>query len=205
MNNFLAFQVHGNTDNSADFLTSLETLLSFLTGLAHKPASDIFSSLLPGLSALENIHPLVVHFPIAFLTSFFLIEIIASFRSKPHYQQLASLLLYLGTMTAVLTVVAGFIAASSVAHGDNVHLIMEKHEFLGVTTLILALVLSGWRAANKGEQLKGAGKNLFLLLSALMCLSMSLGADLGGLMVYKYGVAVKAVPQATQQSHQHQP
>jgi hypothetical protein len=92
MNNFLSLQVHGNTDNSVDFLTSLETLLSFLTGLAHKPASDIFSSLLPGLSALENIHPLLVHFPIALLTSFFLIEIIASFRSKPHYQQLASTL-----------------------------------------------------------------------------------------------------------------
>jgi uncharacterized membrane protein len=117
-------------------------------------------------------------------------------------------LLYLGTATAVLTVVAGFIAASSVAHGDNVHQIMEKHQFLGVTTLILAIVLSGWRGANKGEQLKGAGKILFLLLSALMCLTISLGADLGGLMVYKYGIAVKAVPEATQQSyqpHQHQP
>jgi hypothetical protein len=35
---------------------------------------------------------------------------------------------------------------------------------------------------------------LFLLLSALLCVLMVLGADLGGLMVYHYGVAVEAAP-----------
>ncbi len=202
MNNFLSFQVHGNGDNSVDFLTLLETFLGFLTGLAHKPASDIFASLLPGLAALPNLHPLLVHFPIAFLSSFFLIEFITRFRPIPQSVQLANTLLYLGTFTAIFTVIAGFNAAHSVAHGENVHQIMETHKILGVTGLGLALLLSSWRLLNKGQPAQGASKNLFLLLSAFLCLLISLGADLGGLMVYKHAVAVKAVSESMQQSYQ---
>jgi len=47
-------------------------------------------------------------------------------------------------------VTAGFIAAGSVAHGDDVHAIMERHEHFGVSVLSLAILLSAWRLKSGG-------------------------------------------------------
>jgi uncharacterized membrane protein len=105
---------------------------------------------------------------------------------------LAGGLLYLGTIAAAATVFAGFLAAASVEHGDNVHLIMEKHKFFGISVLCLSTVLSIWRLLSGGV-IRGAANMFFLLFAALLNVLIMLGADLGGLMVYKHGVAVEAV------------
>jgi len=157
---------------------------------------------MPGIAVMDNVHPLLVHFPIAFLSSFVLLDLIASLAKKPQWREFAAGLLYLGTVMALLTVIAGFIAANSVAHGNNVHDIMERHEGFGVTILCLATLLSGWRLKS-GSQMSGELNILYLILSAILGLCLALGADLGGLMVYKYGVAVKAVPEPVSEPHSH--
>jgi uncharacterized membrane protein len=206
MNNFLAFQIHGNGDHH-NLSSGLETLLAFLSSLLEKSPEEIFSSFLPGIVLLDNFHPLLVHFPIAFLSSFVLIDLIACLAKKPQWREFASGLLYLGTVMAVFTVVAGFIAADSVAHGENVHTIMERHEFFGVTILVLASVLSIWRLKS-GSQIQAELNVLYLFVSAILGFCLVFGADLGGLMVYEYGVAVKAVPASvtgTYTPHIHNP
>jgi hypothetical protein len=90
-------------------------------------------------------------------------------------------------------VIAGLIAAESVAHGQNVHDIMERHEEIGIAIFSTTVLLSIWRIKS-GILPNGGANNFFLFLSGLLCLLMMLGADLGGLMVYKYGVAVEAAP-----------
>ena len=201
MNDFLAFQVHGQ-DNGQGMADSLGTFLAFLESLLSKPAGEIFSSLIPGIAAMDNIHPLLVHFPIAFLTAFVVLDFLASCFKKPQWREFAGVLLYFGTATAAFTVIAGFVAANSVAHGEDVHALMEQHETFGVTVLGLAVVLSGWRLKS-GHQICAQMNILYLMLSALLALCLTLGADLGGLMVYKYGVAVKAVPVSDTVQHLH--
>lgn len=204
MDNFLAFQVHGNSDHQG-MAGFLDTFLSFLEGLAGKSAGDIFVAFLPGIASLDNLHPLLVHFPVAFLSGFFLLDLIASLAKKPQWREFAGGLLYLGTVMALFTVIAGFIAANSVAHGENVHSIMETHEVFGLAILSLATLLSLWRLKT-GSQIQGEMNILYLILSAVLGLCLLLGADLGGLMVYQHGVAVKAVPESVTGSyteHQH--
>lgn len=201
MNNFPTFQIHGNADNQG-LSGSLETFLAFLESLLGKSAGDIFSSIMPGIAAMDNIHPMLVHFPIAFLISFVLVDWLACLVKKPQWREFATGLLYLGTVMALFTVIAGFVAANSVAHGDNVHAIMERHEMFGITILSLATLLSGWRLKS-GAQIKGEMNILHLLLSAILAVCLALAGDLGGLMVYKYGVAVKAVPERVTESHIH--
>ncbi len=201
MNTFLFFQVHGNAHDSEGFLILLESLLAFLTQLSQQSGREIIVSLLPGIATLENAHPLFVHFPLVFLFSFFIVELIASWRKNPHYREFANLLLYVGTFSALLTVIAGIIAANSVAHTESVHAIMERHKLFGLVSLGLATFLSIWRGVQK-QPFQNEKRSLFLILSALLCILLSLGADLGGLMVYQYGVAVKAV-QKNPQLHQH--
>ena len=206
MDNFLAFQVHGNADNQG-LSGLLDAVLTFLDGLLSKSAGEIFVAFMPGITSFDNLHPLLVHFPIAFLSCFVLIDFVASLAKKPQWREFAGGLLYLGTAMALFTVIAGFIAANSVAHDDNVHAIMERHEVFGVTILSLAVVLSAWRL-KCGDQLQGEMNILYLILSALLGLGLVLGADLGGLMVYQYGVSVKAIPESVvgsykQHTHSH--
>lgn len=191
INNFLTFQVHGTaSSDQAGIANSTVELLTFLEGLLRQSPSEIFSVVLPGILGIENIHPLLVHFPIAFLMAFFLIDFLGSVLKKPQWRQFSTGLLYLGTLTAAMAVVAGLAAAESVEHGSKVHVIMERHELIGITVLALAVLLSLWRLLSNGT-IEGIANILYLLLSALLMGLMVIGADLGGLMVYKYGVAVE--------------
>ena len=203
MNNFLSFQIHGGADHGG-IADNVSSLLTFFEELSTHDSAGIFSVLMPGISGMANIHPLLVHFPIAFLSAFFALDVIGTLARKQHWRNIAGWLLYLGTVAAVFTVTAGFIAAGSVAHGEEVHAIMERHEHFGVSVLSLAILLSAWRMKTGGV-IKGGANSFFLVLAALLCVLMVLGADLGGLMVYHYGVAVDAatVPEDGYM-HQHQ-
>lgn len=206
MNNFLSFQIHGGADHGSGIVDGIVSLLAFFEGLTAQDSPGIFPALMPGLANMDNIHPLLVHFPIAFLSAFFVLDLVGTLAKKPQCRNVAGWLLYLGTVAAVFTVTAGFIAAGSVAHGEEVHPIMERHEHFGVSVLSLAAVLSAWRL-KCGGVVQGAANSFFLVLAALLCTLMMLGADLGGLMVYKYGVAVKSlqieVPAADVHVHEH--
>jgi len=202
MINSLSFQIHGGADHGGGPAESLGDVLAVFDNISILGSGDLFSILMPGIASMENIHPLLVHFPIALLSVFFVLDLIGTLAKKQQWRGIASAFLYIGTLAAVFTVIAGFMAADTVAHGENVHAIMEKHEDLGMAILSLATALSAWRLKHKGL-FQGYVNGVFLTLSALLCVLMILGADLGGLMVYRYGVAVKAVP-VTVSAHDHQ-
>lgn len=189
MTNFLSFQVHGGGIGGG-VAANLASLLEFLEGLSGKTPPEMFSAILPGITGMDNIHPLFVHYPIAFFTVFFLLDVIGSLAKKAQWRYVASWLLYLGTVAAIFTVIAGLFAADSVEHGADVHDIMERHEHIGIAVLSLSLFLSAWRLKQWGLHSLGANM-VFLCLAGFLCLLLSLGADLGGVMVYQYGVSVK--------------
>jgi uncharacterized membrane protein len=190
MNNFLAWQVHGNADSGGGLLDILTGVLAFFESLTSSGGDGFFNVLMPGLAGMNNIHPLLVHFPIAFLVGFFLFDVVACLARKPQWREVASYLLYFGAVGAFFT--------------DVVHAIMERHETFGVSVLTLAVSLSLWRL-KKGASMTGGANTFFLILSGLMCVLLALGADLGGLMVYKYGTAVQLVqPQPASESNHHE-
>lgn len=196
MNNFLSFQIHGGAGaghKAHDGVAGdVEALLTFLESLIGLSPVEMFGVIMPGISSLANIHPLIVHFPIAFLFAFFVMDLLGSVFKKKNWRELATGLLYLGTISAAIAVTFGLIAESSVEHGENVHLILERHKFFGLSVLCLSIVLSIWRFLS-AERVKGVANIVFILLAGSLNVLMMLGADLGGLMVYKYGVAVEAV------------
>lgn len=202
MNNYLSFQIHGGADHGGGIAEMVATLLTFLEGLMTKEPSEIFSSIFPGIAALDNIHPTLVHFPIAFLPAFFIIDLVGTWAKKSEWRNVASWFLYAGAIATVFTVISGYTAADSVQHSDNVHEIMETLELYGIISLILVFVLSIWRLI-KGSAIWGAANVLFLIFSAMLCVVIALGADLGGLLVYKYGIGVEAMPAPEAGGHMH--
>jgi uncharacterized membrane protein len=195
MNTFLTWQIHGGADHDGGLLGVLTSLLTTFENLSSSGGGcgGIFSALFPGLAGLDNIHPLLIHFPIAFLSAFFVWDVIASVLKKPHWRDVASYFLYFGAVGAVFTVIAGFVAAYSVAHNEVVHEIMLRHQYFGLGVMTLAILLSVWRFKS-GVAITGGANHFFLILSGLMCVLLILGADLGGLMVYNYGTAVHLIP-----------
>ena len=201
---FLSFQVHGSS-GSGGIVTTIDDFLTFIETLSDKSLTEIFTIMMPGITAMSNVHPLVVHFPIALLLSFFVVDFFGSIFRKQHWRTVASGLLYLGTISIACAVFAGFLAADSVAHDETIHAIIEQHEMLGLASLSLAVLLSLWRLLAKGI-LGGIVNILYLLLSALLSVFIILGADLGGLMVYKHGVSVetiKSIQTPDFQEHSH--
>ena len=194
--NHLSFYIHGNADGHNELLEMLTGILGFFEGLTTDGGVSNSPNFLEGITSIANIHPLLVHFPIAFLSLFIAIDLIGTIYQKMEWRNFAGSLLYLGTAFATLTVWAGFHAANTVPHGHNVHEIMERHEHLGISILGLSIALSAWRLRRPVEKFC-----FYNVLSIVLACILILSADLGGLMVYKYGVAVQAVNVSTEDAH----
>lgn len=157
-------------------------------------------AILPGVAAMANIHPMLVHFPIALLNAFLLFEIIGFITGSESARRAAAWVLYLGAAGAAATVAAGLHAASTVQHSDEVHAIMMRHMYLGLTVLSLAVILSLWRIVWGGGSPQRASLP-YLLLGVATAVVMTFGADLGGLMVYGHGVGVRVEGAASDPMH----
>lgn len=201
---FLSFSVHGGAD-SGGVAGNVDNLLSAIERLVTLSPAQIFAELMPGIHALPNLHPMFVHFPIALLSLFFLIDLVGAISGRDDCGKCASWLLYLGTLFAAMTVAAGLQAATTIPHGDDVHEIMEQHEHLAISVLALALALSAWRLLAKNI-LRGPAKVLYLVMAGILVTVLAFTADLGGLMVYGHGVAVAPVMAANREAataHEH--
>ncbi|RLA18825.1 MAG: hypothetical protein DRQ62_12915 [Gammaproteobacteria bacterium] len=198
-------QIHGGGNHDGlGAVKGLEAFLTFIESLTTKSPAEIFAAFMPGISAMDNIHPLLVHFPIALFTVFFFADTVGGLLSRPAWRIFATPLLYIGTFTALLTVAAGMQAAYSAPHNDATHAIMLRHQAFGITVTVLALLLSLRRyfAADSFLYSKTYGH---FALTGLLIVCLTLGADLGGLMVYQHGVAVAPVMQKNTTSIQNQP
>ncbi len=161
---------------------------------------ELISAVLPGVAEMPNIHPMLVHFPIALLNGFLLMEVLGFIFRKDDFRVAARWMLYLGTLGALVAVLAGLRAEATLSHTDAIHELLLRHKSFGITVLVLSVILSLWRIVRE-KRFKGGERVAHIILGAVMLAVMVHGADMGGLMVYKYGAGVKAVP--VSEGHDH--
>ena len=144
--------------------------------------------MLPGLKAALNYHPIFVHFPIALWFAALLFELLAVWRASDEMQRIASRMLYLGTLAAVVTALTGLAAENSVPPGVAQRVVgIHQALMLASTSLGLALCIFAFSVRqNFTAQLR---KFMLLGLSILAVLVI-FGADRGAQLVYEYGSAV---------------
>jgi uncharacterized membrane protein len=154
----------------------------------------MLESLLPGVQHLQNIHPIMVHFPIAFLTGAALFYALAWIARHDILASAAFLLLILGTLSAGAAVGTGLYAEEGVMVSQSVreHL-LDHHEDLMLTMTGMSVVLSIWALWKRPFPEKGRPFFVFLLLAMLVV--MSVGADYGARMVYDYNAGGNACSQ----------
>ncbi|MCP3676162.1 MAG: DUF2231 domain-containing protein [Deltaproteobacteria bacterium] len=163
---------------------------------------DLIGKILPGVAEMENLHPMVVHFPIALLNGFLLMEILGFIFRSEDLRTAARWMLYLGTIGAVAAVAFGLKAEGTLLHNRAIHDILVRHNSFGITVLILAITLSVWRILRESH-FKTTERVAHMVVAAIMLAVMTIGVDMGGLMVYKHGAGVKAVPM--DDGHDHSP
>lgn len=147
--------------------------------------------LMPGLRAMPNIHPVLVHFPIAFLLGALLVEALAVWRRREDWHRAAVVLLYLGALGAIAAAISGWLAEETVEHTTASHQIMELHQTIMLWTTSLGVALAGI-AFFGGRYLETRRLQVFLLVGLLVVASMlTVGADRGGQLVYQYGTGVQ--------------
>ena len=136
---------------------------------------------------MENVHPLVVHFPIALLLTALFLDGLALALKRPGIHRAALWNLCFGTMGAAAAVLTGLQAAQIAKHSFAIHQVMGLHEKLGIATLILGLLVLGWRLFRR-DRLPTRARLVTLIVMLAMAGTLSYGAHLGGRLVYEFGV-----------------
>jgi uncharacterized membrane protein len=154
----------------------------------------MIQNLLPGIQHLQNIHPLVIHFPIAFVSGSALFYVLALLTKRETMATTAFSLLIVGAMGAAVAVGTGIYAEPSVILAPSVrgHL-LEKHQDFMILTLCVSIILAIWSIIARPFPQKG--RALFVLLLFALLGVMSVGADYGARMVYDYNAGGSACPQ----------
>ncbi|MGN7610923.1 DUF2231 domain-containing protein [Magnetococcales bacterium HHB-1] len=163
-------------------------------------------SLFSGINILVVLHPMVVHFPIAYLVAALLSELIAVVFKQEKFHRYTQWILLLTAVSAIVAVGAGFLAAETLGHDAPGHDLVHDHRDImiamtvGITVVTAILFL--FRPFQEGSLRK-------LILPGLVVLVgiMALGAHKGGALVYKYGTGVDPkvfMPQNTHTNHHGQ-
>jgi uncharacterized membrane protein len=141
---------------------------------------------------LHLIHPVLVHVTVASLIAGGLVEAYGIWRRREGAERFGGTLVVVGTASLVPTIVAGFLAANSLALSTAGADAVDDHERLGLLVLgvfVPLLLLKAWGRGRPPERWRGLYVAGLLVGVGLA----SAAAYVGGFMVYELGVGV-AVP-----------
>lgn len=151
-------------------------------------------ALLPGVDHLQNIHPLLVHLPVALLPAATLVYCLAMVGRRDSWAWAGLWMLVLGALGAAAAVASGLWAAPGVMVAISVkqHL-LYPHRNIMLAVLGLSAVLAAWALAARPMPVRG--RYAFLAMLVVMVAMIAKGADYGGRMVYDYNAGGNACGQ----------
>lgn len=155
------------------------------------------------IEIIPNWHPIFVHFAIGLLSISALFHIVASLNSSStnyyQFESVANWNLWVGTVLAVVTVIAGWFAYNSVDHDTPSHLAMTDHRNWGMATTGVFAVLAIWsvQRARKSIPIGWALTILILIATGLLATTGWKGGEL----VYRHGLGVMSLPSKSEHDH----
>ena len=150
-----------------------------------------------GAQHLQNLHPLVVHFPLAFLMGAAFLYVAAWLLKSDRFAHSAFVVLVLGALSLAGAVASGLYAEQGVMLALSVReQLLRPHKTAMLATLALCTMLTVW--AIRARPFPQKGRPLFLFLLLVMAGVMTVGADFGGRMVYDYNAGGTACRQPIQ-------
>ena len=157
---------------------------------------------LPGLDAAPNVHPVLVHFPIALWLTALLFWLLATARRRDDLWNAGRWLLYIGTVGGLMSVASGFWATEQMGHDSPGHGLVHVHRnFMVAATTLAVLVAAAAYASRRSKSTRvRAALTAALVLTAGV---MTVGADRGAELVFRYGIGT-AGEQPDDDGHDHE-
>jgi len=150
--------------------------------------------MLEGARHLQNIHPLVIHFPIAFLMGAALFYFAAWVFKKDDFAKTGFWVLLLGALSLAVAIGTGLYAEQGVMVALDVRQkILLSHKQYMIATAVLCTIVTLWALIQRPFPKKG--RVFFLALLLAMVITMTIGADFGGRLVYDYNAGGNACSQ----------
>lgn len=139
---------------------------------------------------MPNLHPILVHFPIALLTASVAFDLAGIVLRREELERSGWWTLVTGCAGLALTVVSGLLAKESVAITPEAQGHFDVHQQLAFAVAGVYALLLLWRIASR-TRLPHGRRWLFITLSLAGSLLLWVGAWHGGEMVYRFGVGVR--------------
>ncbi len=139
--------------------------------------------------AFHLLHPAVVHFSIAFLVAGAVIEAVGALGGRPAAARFGTLLLALGTVSVIVTLATGYLAANTLDIPAAAKATFDAHERNGWIVLALFGLGFFWKAMYRGE-LPPTQAKLHAVYSLAAAAFVIYSAYLGAELVYDHAVGV---------------
>ena len=152
-------------------------------------------SLVPGWA--PNLHPLIIHFPIALLIAAATIDLVDALFERPPWLGVGATSLYLvGAAATVVAYLTGREAGATVFVPGMAHPIVEDHRAWALITVWYVGIVAVARLTALLAGFPRARAHRVLLLTAALIgvLFLQQTAERGARLVYQHGVGVIAAP-----------
>ena len=128
---------------------------------------------------LEELHPLLIHFPIALLSVGVLCDYLGTFFKKESLLNAGWWCLLFGFLSTIFTIITGFLADELYGHMGEPFPLFETHGSLQIFSSLIFAGLIIWRVKNKSELPEKPLLYLFLGIAAVGVMTLFYGGFLG--------------------------
>ena len=141
---------------------------------------------------IEDLHSIIVHFPIALLVLLTALTVYVVVRPTTGMLQTTWLLLVIGTIGAIAASVSGLISHFPYEETE-LHAVIETHQFwsFGVTGLFIAITV--WRFVSRRRGKDSGASIPFLIVVGIGAGLLVMSGMTGGDLVFDYGINVRGV------------
>src|SRR5262249_38454481 len=139
---------------------------------------------------MPNVHPLLVHFPIALLPVSVGLDLLGAVMKRRDAETAARWTLWLGAVGAALAVYTGHGAAEALQPrvSAEAQALLSTHHHLAIGVLAAAFALSLWRLFVPAPPRRWHAA--YLVVAVGLVAALVIVSDLGGQLVFLHGVAV---------------
>lgn len=149
-----------------------------------------------------NLHPAIVHFPIALLVVAALLAIISLINRKASWKEWMFKNLVVGLAFVPLAIIAGIVEEQNLQHNEAIHSVLITHKYIGFVILFLYSILAIWFWRRKNS-IRNREYTAWVLCLLLATGALSYQGYLGGKMVFELGAGVEPMEESMRKDHAH--
>ena len=142
---------------------------------------------------MPNIHPFVVHFPVALLTTAIVFDLLAVVLARDEFAKVGWWAQLVGTVGIAAAVVSGLVAKSQAVVSAEATETFDTHQQIAFLTAAAFTALLLWRAGTR-TKIDPKRRPLYLALFGAALLCLWIVAWYGGELVYRFGIGFSMHP-----------